>query len=200
MIAVAMAVLPSAGLDDHPPREVSSTERLVLLARRGCRAARDALYERYLPRLRIWARGRLPRRARDGLSTSDLVQDALTNTLARLAHFTPTRDGAFRAYLRLAVDNRIKDEVRRVRRRPFVDALSDAAPLDVDDPSRYLDRWIDYRMTLGRMRPSARRLIVGRLELGYSLKQLAHMDGSTEEAVRKALKRALKRLASLMNG
>ena len=195
-----MPVPHSAGLEGHLRRDASSTARLVLLAGRGDRAARDALYERCLPWLRGWARRRLPDWARNGVSTSDVVQDTLMHTLARVSCFTPTRHGAFRAYLRRAVDNRIRDEVRRALRRPFMNVLSEEGPLLVHDPSRYADDWIRYRTVRARLTLRARRLIVGRFELGYSLKQLAHMDGRSEEAVRKALKRAVKRLATLMDG
>ena len=112
----------------------ASSLRLLLRARRGDRSAREALIARYFPWLRRWARGRLPDWARAGVDTSDLVQDTLLQTFRRIAHFEPQRDGALRAYLRLAVDNRIRDEMRRVARRPKVDPsetpdlLVDAGP------------------------------------------------------------------------
>ena len=160
----------------------ASSLRLLLRARRGDRSAREALIARYFPWLRRWARGRLPDWARAGVDTSDLVQDALLQTFRRIAYFEPQRDGALRAYLRLAVDNRIRDEMRRVARRPRVDP-SETTDLVVDGGPTPLEQfitdetWARYLQGLQRLTPRERRLIVGRAEMGYSYKQLALIDG-----------------------
>ena len=157
-----------------------------------------------MPGLRRWARGRLPRWARSFLDTSDLVQDTLLRTFTRIAVFEPKGDGALRAYLRHAVENRIRDELRRVARRPAEMSLDadiqvpsgGRSPLDhaIDDQI-----WARYLSALKRLTPRERRLIVGRAELGYSFTQLAHIDGrASPDAARMALKRALVRLASEM--
>ena len=160
-----------------------------------------------MPWLRRWARGRLPAWARAGADTSDLVQDALLQTFRRIAYFEPKRDGALRAYLRLAVDNRIRDEMRKVARRPRVDPseTKEAADLLVDTNPTPLDQvitdetWARYLQGLKRLTPRERRLIVGRAEMGYSYKQLALVDGRTSpDAARMALRRALLRLSEEM--
>ena len=186
------------------PLATTSSLRLLLRARRGDRAAREALAARYFPWLRRWARGRLPYWARDGVDTSDLVQDTLLQTFKRIAKFEPQRDGALRAYLRLAVDNRIRDEMRRVARRPRVDPsetidlLVDAGPTPLE---QFItdETWGRYLQGLQRLSPRERRLIVGRAEMGYSYKQLALIDGrSSPDAARMALRRALLRLSDEM--
>src|SRR5438034_2046919 len=50
---------------------------ILLDAQRGDVRALAALIERYLPQLRRWAHGRLPRWARTVADTADLVHDAL---------------------------------------------------------------------------------------------------------------------------
>ena len=182
----------------------TSSLRLLLRARGGDRAAREALAARYFPWLRRWARGRLPYWARDGVDTSDLVQDTLLQTFKRIAKFEPQRDGALRAYLRLAVDNRIRDEMRRVARRPRVDP-SETIDLLVDGGPTPLEQfitdetWARYLQGLQRLTARERRLIVGRAEMGYSYKQLALIDGRTSpDAARMALRRALLRLSAEM--
>ena len=160
----------------------ASSLRLLLRARRGDLSAREALIARYFPWLRRWARGRLPDWARAGVDTSDLVQDALLQTFRRIAYFESQRDGAFRAYLRLAVDNRIRDEMRRIARRSRVDP-SETTDLLVDGGPSPLEQfitdetWARYLQGLQRLTPRERRLIVGRAEMGYSYKQLALIDG-----------------------
>ena len=185
----------------------TSSLRLLLRARRGDQAAREALAARYRPWLRWWARGRLPHWARDGVDTSDLVQDTLLQTFKRIATFEPQRDGALRAYLRLAVDNRIRDEMRRVARRPKRDPseTSETTDLLVDGTPTPLEQfitdetWTRYVQGLRLLTPRERRLIVGRAEMGYSYKQLALIDGrGSPDAARMALRRALLRLSEEM--
>jgi DNA-directed RNA polymerase specialized sigma24 family protein len=60
---------------------------LLQRARQGDQDALNALFERYLPALRRWARGRLPRWTRDLRDTDDLVQETLVQTLGRLDAF-----------------------------------------------------------------------------------------------------------------
>ena len=154
--------------------------------------------------MRRWARGRLPRWARGVIDTSDLVQDTLLHAFTRITAFEPRGDGALRAYLRQAVENRIRDELRRVARRPAVDNLDTDNQVPGGGPSP-LDRaiddqtWARYLSALKRLTPRERRLVVGRAELGYSFAQLAYIDGrASPDAARMALKRALVRLASEM--
>src|SRR5438105_3422588 len=94
-----------------------SSFSLIRRAKAGDRSALDELAGRYLKPLRRWARGRLPASARDGIDTEDIVQDSVVNSLKHLDAFDPRRQGALQAYLRQAIMNRIRDEVRRVQRR-----------------------------------------------------------------------------------
>src|SRR5689334_13929045 len=89
-----------------------STLTLLTRARAGDAAALDDLFGRYLPALRRWASGRLPRWARDLADTHDLVQEALAQTFKRVDGFQHRGEGAWQAYLRQAVMNRIRDELR----------------------------------------------------------------------------------------
>ena len=93
------------------PQDESSVE-LVRRARDGDRRALDHLFERYLPVLRRWAAGRLPRWARDLVDTDDMIQETLMGTFRNVGAFEPRHDGALGAYLRQALNNRIRDEVR----------------------------------------------------------------------------------------
>src|SRR5438045_1536488 len=96
--------------------DAESTFELLERVRAGDAGAMDTLLGRYLPRLRRWARGRLPRWARDLTDTDDLVQDTLLRSFKQLQRFEQRSEGALQAYLRQAVINRIRDELRRRRR------------------------------------------------------------------------------------
>ena len=79
----------STGWSPARPNVGESTLALVRQAKAGDDQALTALYERYLPRLRRWASGRLPRWARRGIDTSDIVQESLVESLSRIGSFEP---------------------------------------------------------------------------------------------------------------
>jgi RNA polymerase sigma factor (sigma-70 family) len=177
----------------------SSTAGLVARARLGDSGALGQLIGRYLPWLRRWAHGRLSRAARAAADTADVVQDALLHTIGRLNAFESRSRGALGRYLRVAVQNRIRDEHRRVSRRgtslPVDEALADAAPSPFDRAAA-LERHARYREALARLDQSDQELIVGHVELDYSHEQLGCMTGRTPNAARMALQRAVARLAA----
>ena len=182
--------------------ERESTVQLIERARAGDIAALDALFGRVAGPLQRWARGRLPRWARDLADTDDLVQDTLLQTFKRLEDFQPRGAGAVQAYLRQAVLNRIRDELRRKRRRPEATDVSGielegaGSPLEEAIGREALDR---YERALQRLKPNEREAIIARVELGYSYDELAQALGkATPDAARKAAQRALVRLAEEM--
>ena len=179
-------------LSDEPTLE------LVIRAQAGDRAATEALLERCLPPLTRWAHGRLPAAARGSLDTTDLVQGAVLNLLKRLDVFEPRHVGAMQAYLRQSVINRIRDEVRRIGRQPAPVELPDdypedrTSPLEIAIRSEVYDR---YRHALTRLAPKDRQLIVGRVEVQWSLAEIAHRFGMPSvDAARMGVKRAIDRL------
>ena len=91
-----MPSLDSTGARDS--RGVAAEQRLLERVRQGSLSAVDALFERYAPWLRQWARGRLPPWVRGAIDTSDLVQDTLHHTFVRLGGFKSKQASALRAY------------------------------------------------------------------------------------------------------
>jgi RNA polymerase sigma-70 factor, ECF subfamily len=191
--------MPDDGLERRSP----STD-LVERAQRGDRSALSALLLRHVPLLRRWAHGRLPRWARALGDTADLVQDAVLNTLRRLDQFEAKGEKALQAYLRLAVQNRIVDIVRRSDVRTRGGEVtgdepdrSQPSPLALAITAQEQDR---YRSALARLKKEDQTLIVGRLDLGYSYDQLALATGrSSADTARVAFRRALTRLVEEMN-
>lgn len=178
-----------------------SSLRLLRRARDGDAAALDQLLSRYLPGLRRWAHGRLPRWTRTVADTSDLVHDAVARTIAHLDAFEPRGREALAAYLREAVRNRVRDEHRRfARRRPSRGAperLPDGGPSPLDRAlmAEMEDR---YRDALATLTDADRELIVAHVELDYTHEQLGCMTGRSANAARMALHRAVGRLARQM--
>jgi RNA polymerase sigma-70 factor, ECF subfamily len=179
-----------------------ATFELLVRVRNHDRQAVDALFARHLPRLRRWARGRLPSWARDAGDTQDLVQETLVQVFKHVERFEPRREGAFQAYLRQAVMNRIRNAVRDRGRRPDQTQVDEAMPSSDLSPVeraigiQHLER---YEAALARLRPIEREAIVARLEMGHSYQEMAEMLGlASADAARKAAQRALARLADEM--
>jgi RNA polymerase sigma factor (sigma-70 family) len=183
--------------------ELTSTSDLLARARAHDDAALNELFARYLPTLRRWARGRLPAWTRDLRDTDDIVQETLVQTLRRIDEFEPRHEGALQAYLRQALVNRVRDEIRRVGRHPIASELPD----DYEDPSvSPLETAIGseaaarYESALLRLRPAEREVIVARVEMGNSYQQIAVAQGkASPDAARMAVARALVRLAEEMD-
>jgi RNA polymerase sigma-70 factor, ECF subfamily len=185
------------------PGTGNTTLELLVRARTGDPASVDALFERCLPPLRRWARGRLPAYARDLVDTQDLVQETVLRTLTKLSEFQPKHQGALQAYLREAVANRIRDEIRRVQRHPAAlelhDVHADAAPSPLDQTIGRL-AIARYDAALQRLKPSDREAIVARIELQQSYDEIATvLEKPNANAARMAVTRALARLIEEMD-
>lgn len=183
--------------------DLDSTFQLISRARTGDQDAIERLFARHLKPLQRWASGRLPKWARDLADTDDLVQEALLQTFKKIEDFEPRRVGALQAYLRQAVLNRLRDELRRKARRPDatdLDGLEDVtarSPLEEAIGRQAIE---DYEEALGRLRPEEREAIIARVEIGYTYDELAEALGKpSADAARKTARRALLRLAEEMN-
>jgi RNA polymerase sigma factor (sigma-70 family) len=126
----------------------------------------------------------------------------LLQTFRRLRKFDNRGRGALQAYLRQAVTNRIKDELRRVQRQPVqanVDEVlrdNGRSPFQLTEESEKHRR---YKTALKALTEAEQTLIVGRLELGYTHDQLALVTNrATPEAARVALRRAIVKMAFIM--
>jgi RNA polymerase sigma-70 factor, ECF subfamily len=186
-----------------PEPDLEQTVDLVARIKTGDADALDRLCARFLPALRRWASGRLPRAARSLMDTDDLVQETVVRAVKRLDAFESRHDGALQAYLRQAVVNRIRDEMRRWRRAPASTPLDErhadaaASPLEVAIGHEAVER---YERALSRLRPEEREAIVARLELDGTYQQIASAIGkSSPDAARMAVSRALLRLAEEMS-
>ena len=193
---------PPASPPPGQSRAGELTNDLLDRAKRGDQAAVDALFARYLPRLRRWASGRLPRWARDVSDTQDLVQETLVQVFRNMKAFEPRGEGAFQAYLRQAVLNRVRNELRRFRRHPEPAELDSNQPADGPSPleSAIGQEALEcYEAALADLKPEDRELVIAKIELGYDYEELAQTFGRpTPDAARKAVQRATARLLEAM--
>jgi RNA polymerase sigma-70 factor (ECF subfamily) len=183
--------------------DAESSYELLARAREGDAQALETLCARYLPRMRMWVHGRLPAWARGAIDSQDLVQDTLARVVQKIRTFEPRHDGAFQAYVRQALLNRVRDEIRAAERR------APASPLDSNKPSQTpspLEEAIGqealerYEAALDRLRPEDKEAIFVRIEIGLSYAEVADVLGKPSvAAAHMAVSRALVRLAREMS-
>lgn len=175
-----------------------STLLILERARSGDRAAAATLLERAVPGVRRWARGRLPAMARAEANTEDVVQDAVLRALPHLSRFRHDSVGGLQAYLRTIVMNRVRDLIRTTKRHGTTTS-ADAEPLVDDAPSalevavrhQNVDRFL---AALQRLAPADRQVIIWRIELGWTVDEIAQRLGKSTGAARMSVRRALERL------
>jgi DNA-directed RNA polymerase specialized sigma24 family protein len=185
------------------PPPLTRTIDLLERFKQGDENAVELLIERALPPLRIWARGRLPGWARGCGSSRDLVEDAVVLARAQLKTLDARHPAALQVYLRRAIVNHIRREMREGDRHEVSRATlddqreSDGSFLQQAIGGSALER---YEAALERLAPLDREAIVMRVELQQSYEEVAiAMAEPTPEAARTAVARAVKHLILIMN-
>jgi RNA polymerase sigma-70 factor (ECF subfamily) len=183
------------------PQVPTSTD-LLRRAQAGDRQALGSLIELYMPRLRTWARGRLPQGARELVDTQDLVQETMIAAVRNLPHIEIRGEGTLQAYLRKILSSRITDHQRRAVRSPGIDALASdvpavgPSPLEVAIGAEAVSR---YERALERLAEDDRHAIILRIELCYGYEAIAiALDKTSAASARMTVSRALRRLAREM--
>jgi len=184
------------------PNSTGSVE-LVLRYQAGDQIALDRLWTRYLPRLKRWARGRLPGASRDATSTDDLVQETFVRCLGQLRTMKPRGPHSLFAYFRTTILNQVRDFARQEGRRPrreIVDAderwTQDPSPLEQVVGRELFDR---YDRALSTLNEAEQELVIAYVELRCSDRELAELfEKPTSSAARMARVRALARLVTAM--
>ena len=182
--------------------DMTSTLELLDRFKDGDHEAINQLVQRSVPPLQRWARGRLPRWARSLAETQDVVQNAILRVLPHLTHFEARNPGALQAYLRQAVMNYIRDEVRKAMRRPTDDRPLEyevdpgPSPLEVAIGREGIER---YEAALAKLRPGDREAIIARVELQQSYEEIAiALQKPNANAARSTVTRAIKALVRTM--
>jgi RNA polymerase sigma factor (sigma-70 family) len=109
--------------------------------------------------------------------------------------------GGLQAYLRSGVINRIRDLIRGTTRRGVpleLDIqLPDAAlsPLELAIRGERLASYLD---AMARLKPADRQLIVWRMELGFTVEEIAARLGKSTPAAGMRVTRAVARLGALL--
>jgi DNA-directed RNA polymerase specialized sigma24 family protein len=170
--------------------KTNSSRHLLQQAQHGDKDAVHALLRQYVPPLRRWASGRLPR-ARKAAETDAFVHDTVMRTLSRRDALELRHEGAL-SYLRQAIITRISD----AGHHPAPGDQASGSPLDEAIGREAVER---YERGLGRLATEEREAIIARVELGYSYEAVANAVGcSSPDEARMAVITALLHLADEM--
>lgn len=182
---------------------VESTSTLLLKVKNGDAKAQDRLCAIYIPILTKWAHGRLPSYARELSDTDDLVQNTLISALKRIDSFESVREGAFLNYLRKAMLNNIRMEIRSSH-SAIKDNL-DKANNSIDPNASLLEHAIgletleNYEAALMKLDEIEREAVILRVEFGYEYLQIATaIEANSANAACMKVTRALAKLAKSM--
>jgi RNA polymerase sigma factor (sigma-70 family) len=162
--------------------------------------AMGVLLARILPGISSWAHARLPRRARRRADTGDLVQEAALGAVQNLSPEDLRSPDAVEGYIRKSIRNRIVDEIRRSGKVEVAGGGSselarDAGPSPLDGVLDTEDRR-RFRAALARLEEDEQLLVVGRVDLELSYRDLASATGRpTADAARAATRRAVLKIA-----
>lgn len=185
-----------------PSQVLDSTLTLVMRARMGDRAALELIAERYQAALTRFAHGRVPAAARGLVDTCDIVQMAVVRTLGRLDSIDASLRGSLLAYLRCAVLNQIRDEIRRAQRRPHPAGLSpdlpsrDRDPIEIVISKETLQR---YDAALAQLPCDQQEAFIMRIEMDCGYREIAEALGRpSAESARMLVRRAIQTLARLL--
>src|SRR5262245_22892660 len=188
---------------ESPAPDLLLTADLLREAKQGDAAALDALIARYLPRLHRWACGRLPSYARSLFDTGDLVHETLLTALQALDKIEGRGPGSCQAYVRQAIHNRIRDQVRWAGRRAGSQPISDDMPDRGDSPIEKLiggELFERYEKATGRLEEDDQLFLHLRIELEFTYEEIASvMDRPSRDAARMGVQRALRKLAQVMS-
>lgn len=195
---------------DTPESPVATT-LLIRAAQAGDATAREALFARYLPRVRQIVALRMGQRLRQLIEVDDVVQEVLLDAFQGLEKFEPRSEGSFRNWLARCVEREIVDSARTETRkkrgggavRRFsdcdssllgssifgADATSPSAGVRLDELGERIEE------ALLQLPAYQRDLIVLRALCEMSYAEIAAELGiSREETVRVAFSRALRQL------
>jgi RNA polymerase sigma-70 factor (ECF subfamily) len=185
-----------------------SDESLVRGHAAGESGALDALVARHEPRLTAWFARQIPSEMRRRVSPEDLAQETWIVVARQAQLFEDRGDGAFRAWIRVISQTKLKESVRHhlvaakrggrreVTRpgRPKTEAFASADPSPSEQAMGNELTDAVARAAL-RLRPEDREVIRLVQSEGRSLEEAADFLGRTREATRKLLERALARFA-----
>ena len=172
-------------------------EKLKWQFKCGSPQALGRIYEKYVDTLLTLAMGLL----NDAAEAEDVVQDVFVSFAKSANGFTLR--GNLRAYLTTAVVNRVRDRIRRQRKRPIPREAEAPVPSEARGPeeqlvfSEYAGR---LSTALEQLPQEQREAIVLRLKANMKFKDIARLQGTSVNTALGRYRYGLQKLRSCLNG
>ena len=182
-----LELLTALTVYDPPAEATLSDEELAIAALTDVDAFAE-LYDRFSGRIHLY----LMRRLGNENDAADLTQQTFLKAFASLQTFHPNR-GTFVGWLFTIARNTAHTDLSRSRRAVFWPLR----PEDEAEPSH--EEYISVRSAIETLEPRSQELIAMKFEVGLTVGEIAGTMGMKEEAVRKAIQRALKRIKEHLN-
>lgn len=190
--------------------------QLAERAAQGDQAAVERLLELHLPAVRAFVRSHMSQKLRARESSSDIVQSVCRELLTHQERFRHPSEGAFAAWLFTTARRKIQNRVRDLDRHKRDAAREQAGGGDDPDLAAVGSAYVRFtspsasvmrreqverlEAALEQMTPEHREVLTLAHLAGLSRAEIAAQIGSTEEAVRAMLYRAMARLSLLLEG
>ena len=204
---------PNTTIVDFREREFSTTVCLVRAAQSGDDQAVDALFSRYLPRVRQIVALRMGWGLRRFLEIDDVTQDVFLKVFRNLGRFQHHSEGSFRNWMAHCVECEIIDQARKIKAKKnggirvqrfystdslHVSIFRDQGPTPCQIfKAKELEEKIE--RALLNIPKHYREVIIMRQLCGMSYREMAKAMGFGKEAtVRKACSRALRKLREMI--
>lgn len=153
------------------------------------------LYLRYATPIYRW----MYRETGDPDTAADLTAQVFVQVLQRLNQYDPDLATSFRAWLYAIARNLLRDSWRRYRPSASPPDLVDASP-GPEEIAIHRTEMDDLRAVLGKLPDRQREIVELRLS-GLSMREIAEIQSTSENAVKTAQSRAFKTLrAALTRG
>ena len=184
---------------------------LVARAREGDERAFEALFERYMARIRRGIAHALPGAVRRKISISDVIQEARIVAMRRVGDFEDRGPGSFEAWLSKIVEVKIHEAVRKYKgpaKRDIAREVDDGStsrarnlPARGPTPSEVLVQKEDHaaaQRALANLPEDYREILLLTRAQGLTIREAAERMGRSLDAAKKLSARALARFGELL--
>lgn len=172
----------------HNGIEPSREDDAIVAAARSQPEAFAPLYEKYNVPIYRW----FYRETGNAESAADLTAQVFVQALQNLHRYQPRQSASFRIWLYTIARNLLRDSWRRYRPKGDLPELIDGAP-GPEEIAIHRTEMAEFRVALGALPERQREIVELRLS-GLSMREIAEIQDSSENAIKTAQSRAFKTL------
>lgn len=176
----------------HNGIEPSREDDAIVAAARSQPEAFAPLYEKYNVPIYRW----FYRETGNAESAADLTAQVFVQALQNLHRYQPQQSASFRSWLYTIARNLIRDSWRRYRPTTEPPELVDGSP-GPEEIAVHRSEMAEFRSALDALPDRQREIVELRLS-GLSMREIAEIQGRSENAIKTAQSRAFKTLRTVM--